>query len=194
MPMARSTPISRTRSNTFMVRVFTMPNPATITAITARASNRPKTWPSASLTAPSTRSREAGSRASSRALDSSTIRPACPASPGAKRAAKKSAPATPNSEVASDQPTMSDSPDAPGKPRSTIPETRRSADLAPMAENRIIEPGPRARRSARDRGSSTVPPLSRPFNADVRSPSTKRSRPSASMSPPTTAAASSRIP
>ena len=43
MPAARRTPISRTRSMTFMVRVLTMPRAAMKTAISASASNSPKT-------------------------------------------------------------------------------------------------------------------------------------------------------
>ena len=63
IPAARRMPISRTRSMTFIVSVLAMPSAATMTAMTASASNRPKTRSSASSMAPGTRSRVTTSRA-----------------------------------------------------------------------------------------------------------------------------------
>ena len=73
MPAARRTPISRTRSRTFIVRVLTMPRAATMTAMTASASNRLKTRSSASPMAPWMRPRLAGSRARARASSAKAV-------------------------------------------------------------------------------------------------------------------------
>ncbi len=52
IPVARSTPISRTRSRTLIEYVFTMPRPATRTAMRASASSRRKIRSRASPTVP----------------------------------------------------------------------------------------------------------------------------------------------
>ncbi len=134
-----------------------------------------------------------GSRASSRAAASSAGRASAEA-PGANRTANESAPRTPNSAVASDQPTSTVSPALPGSVRSTMPATRRLAGAAAPTVNRIVAPSPSPSRSDWLRGRITVPPPSSPVSAEVRSPATNVSRPSARRSFPVIAAASSRMP
>ena len=80
IPAARSTPISRTRSRTFIVSVLTMPSAATTTATSARTSNSPNTRSSASPMAPWIRPSGTGSRASERASSASAARSAADAS------------------------------------------------------------------------------------------------------------------
>ena len=166
-----------------------------MTAIAARTSNSPKTRPSVSLIAPSTRVERRGLERQARAPWRRRAAAPWPPGPGRSGSRTTSAPTTPKQFVASGQPTSTASPDLAGQ--------RLGGDAGDRAGRRSrrrprrTSCGRRAgspSRSACDCGRITVPSASSASSAARRSPETKSSRPSASRSEPTTAAASIRTP
>ena len=194
MPIARRTPISRTRSTTPIVRVFTTPSAATRTATRASASKRPKTRPSASLTAPwivvsgfawsAQRLRRGLERRSRRGPgvraepDGEDVRAGDPDRVG------RVAPADEDRLAAAARDGSLDDPDDPQVERAAGPRAGRSG---------CRRGGRRAGRRRRQGGPSRRRHRAR-SRAVVRSPATNVSRPSARKSAPTIAAASTRKP
>ena len=194
MPIARRTPISRTRSTTPIVSVLTMPSAATMTATSASASNTPKTRDSASATAPwirsigfDSRANVVGRRAKRRRGRPSRDR----ARSGRRRHRRRARPAT-RSRPSSRR----------GSPRrrSRAWTARRSRRLEVdrvagvdghghvVAE---VQAEPFGERDRQDRGRR---PRRAPRAPPTRSPATAVSRSSMKKSRPTIAAASTRMP
>ena len=98
---------------------------------------------------------------------------------------------TPNSPVASDQPTRMASWASAGIEWATMPTTLSCVRVGPVA-NCIESPTWMPAESASDLGTITEPPASRASRAFARSPETKFRRPSTRKSCPTIAAASWR--
>ena len=180
IPAARRTPISRTRSRTFMVRVLTMPSAATMTAMSASASNRPKTRSRASPMAPWIRPSVGRLEGQGASLVGERVRAVPRWRSASKRTANASAPARPR-RAASVQPTSQDSPDRPGqRPFGDGDDGQREA--RPIGGGRVDRRHrPRGRRGRRRRpGRWSRHRRSSAARAAARSPSTRRSRPSAS--------------
>ena len=162
MPAARRTPISRTRSRTLMVSVLTMPSAATRTATSARASNSPKTRPSASLDGaldPVERDRARGpSWRGRRARPVAAVGVPRRARSGRRRRRRRRRRARSSRRASRrGRPRRS----RPGSDRSTMPATRRSrsaavGDRARAASWPTVQPEPRGRRCRQDRGAAGV--------------------------------------
>ena len=159
IPMARSTPISRTRSTTPIVSVLTMPSAATMTATTARASNTPKTRSSASRRRPgSVRSgspRGRGRGPSRRA--GPRRRRGAGGEADRRRRRRRGRPGARGVRPADEDRLAA----VPGIDRSTMPATRRSAP--PSAAGMCIGVARRrAERRGEPAGRIAAPPASRP--------------------------------